>query len=239
MDAEEYCWALQVLERSTTAALINGHPEVPWQLFCNEQDPPEYDMTHKSASSAVGSPTLNRPRTAGSCYEGGSTRLPPMVTVPESGTAISMMHQATSPTSPSDENPLLSEKRRKQNREAQRRFRKRRENQEKDLHERIASLEAKCKLLTETFGQKSEEALALLREKGALEAEVKVLRKQEEILVRLLQYSNGVLLKSFVPTAAIVSNPPSSPTPGSSQARTPTVEACSRCLSEIGAGDES
>jgi hypothetical protein len=37
MDAEEYCWALQVLERSTTAALINGHPEVPWQLFCNEQ----------------------------------------------------------------------------------------------------------------------------------------------------------------------------------------------------------
>ncbi|KAL3451507.1 hypothetical protein BJX65DRAFT_304094 [Aspergillus insuetus] len=238
MDAEEYCWALQVLERSTTAALINGHPEVPWQLFCNEQDPPEPDMSHKSASSAKGSPTLNRPRTAASCREGGSTRLPPMLTMPESGTPRSLMHQTTSPTSPTEENPLLSEKRRKQNREAQRRFRKRREDQEKHLHERIASLEARCNDLTETSGQKSEELLALLREKGALEAEVKVLRKQEEILVRLLQYSNGVLLRSFVPTAPNALNPPLSPRPVSSQAGAPTVEACPRCLSVTVARDE-
>ncbi|KAL2847414.1 hypothetical protein BJX68DRAFT_240087 [Aspergillus pseudodeflectus] len=188
-------------------------------------------MTHQSASSKMGSPNFNRPRTAGSCHEPGSTSLPPMLAIPDAGLSSALMHQATSPTSPLEENPLLSAKRRTQNREAQRRFRKRREEQEKLLHERIASLEARCTVLNETFGQKSEEVESLLREKGALEAEVNVLRKQEQILVRLLQYSNGVLLKSFVPTAAGVSNPPLSPTSGVALGETPTVDACSRCLS--------
>ncbi|KAJ0419806.1 hypothetical protein BJY00DRAFT_150826 [Aspergillus carlsbadensis] len=131
--------------------------------------------------------------------------------ITHSGLPRSMLHTPTSPTSPSDESPLLCDKRRMQNREAQRRFRKRREDQAKHLHERIASLEARCSVLNETTGQKSEQVLELLREKDALEAEVKLLRKQEQILVRLLQYSNGVLLQSFVPRVADVATPPLSP----------------------------
>jgi hypothetical protein len=93
-------------------------------------------------------------------------------------------------------------------------------------------------VLNETFGQKTEEVEALLREKGALKAEVNVLRKQEQILVRLLQYSNGELLKSFVPTAAGVSNAAVSPTSGVALGEPSTVDACSRCLSGSVATDD-
>jgi hypothetical protein len=65
-------------------------------------------MTHQSVTSKMGSPNFDRPRTAGSCLEPGSTSLPPMLAIPDAGLSSALMRQATSPTSPLEENPLLS-----------------------------------------------------------------------------------------------------------------------------------
>jgi hypothetical protein len=77
-----------------------------------------------------------------------------------------------------------------------------------------------------SLDQKSTEALALFREKTTLEAQVEVSRKNEEILVRLLQRPNGLLLQSLASYAADVAS--SSPSP--SQTDTATVDASPRSL---------
>jgi hypothetical protein len=110
-----------------------------------------------------------------------------------------------------------------QNREAQRRFRKKREEQEKLLLDRISDLEAKCNILRESLKEKSGEGEFPLRERRELEAQVKVLRKQEQMLLRLLREQKGGLLESFLSQAV---NVPSSPT--SSQKDPTTVDESQR-----------
>jgi hypothetical protein len=118
-----------------------------------------------------------------------------------------------------------------QNREAQRRFRKKREEQEKLLLDRISDLEAKCNILRESLNQKSGETEFPAREKRELEAEVHVLRKQEQMLVRLLCQQKGGLLESFLSQAANVPSSSSSPSPA--QKESTTVEAPQKAAGSI------
>jgi hypothetical protein len=68
---------------------------------------------------------------------------------------------------------------------------------------KVADLEAKRDGLRERLDEKSAELFAVLRDKTTLEAQVRILRKHEQILVRLLQQPHG-LLQSLMSQAADV-----------------------------------
>ncbi|KAJ0425241.1 hypothetical protein BJY00DRAFT_204521 [Aspergillus carlsbadensis] len=84
-----------------------------------------------------------------------------------------------------------SVKRRMQNRQAQRRFRERKEERQQSLEQKAVNLEKQHKELSEDFRQKCEEASQLLREKEGLKGEIEDLRKRWRLMVGLLQRPNG------------------------------------------------
>ncbi|KAL2802158.1 hypothetical protein BJX63DRAFT_133304 [Aspergillus granulosus] len=110
-------------------------------------------------------------------------------------------HQST----PSAEGivPPPTTKRRAQNREAQRRFRQKREEAQRVLEEKISSLEVECKELSEKLSQKSERAVELEGERRELEEQVQELRKQGQMLVRVVVRQPALVesLVSLLPPA--------------------------------------
>ncbi|KAL2835845.1 hypothetical protein BJX68DRAFT_251271 [Aspergillus pseudodeflectus] len=151
----------------------------------------------------TGSASVNTPGTADS-YSKPSFTMAPRTWVssrPPGNLSGPLMHPTVIENCP--ESSTLCTKRRRQNREAQRRFRKRKEEQERNLQEKITDLEAKRDGLRERLDEKSAELFAVLRDKTTLEAQVQILRKHEQILVRLLQQPHG-LLQSLMSHAADV-----------------------------------
>ncbi|KAL2795494.1 hypothetical protein BJX66DRAFT_167937 [Aspergillus keveii] len=113
-------------------------------------------------------------------------------------------HQST----PSAENNIVppgTTKRRAQNREAQRRFRRKREDAQKGLEEKINRLEVECQELSKKLSQKSEQALELQGEWRELQEQVQELRKQGQMLVRVVVRQPAVVesLVSLLPPAAV------------------------------------
>ncbi|KXG46461.1 bZIP transcription factor, bZIP-1 [Penicillium griseofulvum] len=90
----------------------------------------------------------------------------------------------------SKKHKLQTVKRRMQNRNAQRRFRERKEEHHQTLQQRATELEAKCQELSEGLNQKSEEISKILKEKEALTGEVQDLRKRWRLMVMLLRLPN-------------------------------------------------
>ncbi|KAL2837080.1 hypothetical protein BJX68DRAFT_250022 [Aspergillus pseudodeflectus] len=84
-----------------------------------------------------------------------------------------------------------SVKRRMQNRQAQRRFRERKEERQQSLEQKAVNLEKQHKELSEEFRHKCDEASQLLREKESLKGEIEDLRKRWRLMVGLLQRPNG------------------------------------------------
>jgi TolA-binding protein len=104
-----------------------------------------------------------------------------------------------------------------QNREAQRRFRERKESRQQTLEQRAAELEEKCQELSEGFRQKSEEVTRILQEKEVLTGEIQDLRKRWRLMVMLLQRPNGLQsLSSLLASDSSSSSSPSTPSPSSS-----------------------
>lgn len=83
-----------------------------------------------------------------------------------------------------------------QNRDAQRRFRGRKEERYQTLQQRSSELEAKCQELSERFNQKSEEMSKIIKEKEALTSEVHDLRKRWRLMLMLLRHPNRLELLS-------------------------------------------
>ncbi|KAJ5211197.1 bZIP transcription factor bZIP-1 [Penicillium cf. griseofulvum] len=81
-------------------------------------------------------------------------------------------------------------KRRMQNRNAQRRFRERKEEHHHTLQQRATELEAKCQELSEGLNQKSEEISKILKEKETLTGEIQDLRKRWRLMLMLLRLPN-------------------------------------------------
>ncbi|GFF23623.1 hypothetical protein IFM61606_08884 [Aspergillus udagawae] len=107
---------------------------------------------------------------------------------PQADSYSFMLHQSTST---SGNHQFLSVKRRMQNREAQRRFRQRKEDQQTSLKQKTADLEERSQELSNRLHEQSEEVCRLLREKNALKCEVQDLRKRWQIVVLLLQRPQG------------------------------------------------
>jgi TolA-binding protein len=104
-----------------------------------------------------------------------------------------------------------------QNREAQRRFRERKESRQQTLEQRAAELEAKCQELSEGFRQKSAEVTRILQEKEVLTGEIQDLRKRWRLMVMLLQRPNGLQsLSSLLASDSSSLSAPSTPSPSSS-----------------------
>ncbi|KAL2786659.1 hypothetical protein BJX66DRAFT_341978 [Aspergillus keveii] len=209
----DHSWASEPLVLPTPAA-FDTHAALPWPLGY-AQDSEEMAIS-PSYGRDMGSSFVNRPRSVASWHDPDTSTaaahwLAGIAQVEPQG---SIVHQSTTRTP--DEHPTLTKKRRMQNREAQRRFRKKREEQEKLLLDKISDLEAKCNILRESLKEKSGEGEFPLREKRELEAQVRTLRQQEQLLLRLLREQKGGLLESFVSQGAIVSSS-SAASPGSSQ----------------------
>jgi hypothetical protein len=77
-----------------------------------------------------------------------------------------------------------------QNREAQRRFRGRKEERHQILQQRTTELEAKCQELSEGFNEKSEEVSTIVKEKEALTRELQDLRQRWRLMLTLLRLPN-------------------------------------------------
>ncbi|KAL3451502.1 hypothetical protein BJX65DRAFT_304089 [Aspergillus insuetus] len=215
MDPREYSWPSQRLDAATPTG-FDGQGERPWPMVYT-QETPALGVTHNYVSNMGGLSSVCRPHAIGSLNDSEPSTVPGdwlpgimQLEVPDS-----VIHQAIN-VQPPEEHPLLSAKRRMQNREAQRRFRQKREEQEKLLQDRISDLEAKCKALRASLKEKSGETELPLREKRELEVQVQILRKQEQMLLRLIREDKGALLGSFVSQASNVSSSSSS-SPGSSQ----------------------
>ncbi|KAL2821470.1 hypothetical protein BJX63DRAFT_378183 [Aspergillus granulosus] len=78
-------------------------------------------------------------------------------------------------------------KRRQQNRDAQRRYRERRDERTKSLEQTVLDLEAKRQWLSNNFYQKSQEIMHLYRDNDHLKAEVHELRQRWQLMIMLLQ----------------------------------------------------
>ncbi|KAJ5355126.1 bZIP transcription factor bZIP-1 [Penicillium cataractarum] len=90
----------------------------------------------------------------------------------------------------SKKHKLHTTKRRMQNRDAQRRFRGRKEERHQILEQRATELEAKCQRLSEGFEQKSKEVSKIIKEKEALATEMQDLRKRWNLMLMLLRRPN-------------------------------------------------
>ncbi|KAJ0413402.1 hypothetical protein BJY00DRAFT_296943 [Aspergillus carlsbadensis] len=98
-----------------------------------------------------------------------------------------------------------SVKRRQQNREAQRRFRERKDEAQQVLEQKAAKLEARIAELSSGMTQKSEEESKILREKDALAREVRDLRERWQVVERLLQRPSGAQTLSTLLAGSIAS----------------------------------
>ncbi|KAL2849022.1 hypothetical protein BJX68DRAFT_98266 [Aspergillus pseudodeflectus] len=78
-------------------------------------------------------------------------------------------------------------KRRQQNRDAQRRYRERRDERTKSLEQTVHDLEAKRQWLSNSFFQKSQEVNQLFRDNGLLQNEIQELRQRWQMMIMLLQ----------------------------------------------------
>ncbi|KAL2824823.1 hypothetical protein BJY01DRAFT_230391, partial [Aspergillus pseudoustus] len=78
-------------------------------------------------------------------------------------------------------------KRRQQNRDAQRRYRERRDERTKSLEQTVLDLEAKRQWLTNGFYQKSQEVTQLFRDNDLLKSEIHELRQRWQLMIMLLQ----------------------------------------------------
>ncbi|KAL2800600.1 hypothetical protein BJX66DRAFT_291165 [Aspergillus keveii] len=78
-------------------------------------------------------------------------------------------------------------KRRQQNRDAQRRYRERRDERTKSLEQTVQDLEAKRQWLSNSFFQKSQEVNQLFRDNGMLQNEIQELRQRWQMMIMLLQ----------------------------------------------------
>ncbi|KAL5342892.1 hypothetical protein BJX70DRAFT_238996 [Aspergillus crustosus] len=124
---------------------------------------------------------------------------------------------------------ILSMKRRTQNRAAQRRFRKRREDLHKNLEEKIHDLEQKSQDLCERYDEKTGEASRLQEEKTVLESEVQNLRKRWQAMVMLLQKPQGLQSLSLL----FANGPPSSLSGRSPTDTESAGEELFRCLDTL------
>jgi predicted nuclease with TOPRIM domain len=89
-------------------------------------------------------------------------------------------------------------KRRIQNRAAQRRFRERRDEQNKNLQEKVTELQEKYEALEEKLRQKSEEASQFQSDNAGLKSEVESLRQRWRTMVLLLQRPNSLQFLSVL-----------------------------------------
>ncbi|KAL3440855.1 hypothetical protein BJX65DRAFT_18040 [Aspergillus insuetus] len=78
-------------------------------------------------------------------------------------------------------------KRRQQNRDAQRRYRERRDERTKSLEQTVQDLEAKRQWLSNSFFQKSQQVNQLFRDNGMLQNEIQELRQRWQMMIMLLQ----------------------------------------------------
>ncbi|KAJ0425367.1 hypothetical protein BJY00DRAFT_274125 [Aspergillus carlsbadensis] len=78
-------------------------------------------------------------------------------------------------------------KRRQQNRDAQRRYRERRDERTKSLEHTVQDLEAKRQWLSNSFFQKSQEVNQLFRDNSLLQNEIQELRQRWQMMIMLLQ----------------------------------------------------
>lgn len=126
--------------------------------------------------------------------------------------------------SPTKELKLITQlqaKGRIQNREAQRRFRGRKEELRQTLQRQATELEAQCQELSKRFCQKSEEVSKILKEKEALTGEIQDLRKRWHVMLMLLQLPDRLQsLSSLLGTDLSLPSSPSSSSPSSSPSTT-------------------
>ncbi|KAL5359480.1 hypothetical protein BJX96DRAFT_148510 [Aspergillus floccosus] len=80
-----------------------------------------------------------------------------------------------------------SVKRRSQNREAQRRFRERREKQQKSLQQEADGLRSECETLRKQQTECSIEIIKLRKDNDKLQTEVRNLRQQQRLVLRVLE----------------------------------------------------
>lgn len=107
-----------------------------------------------------------------------------------------------------------------QNREAQRRFRGRKEERHQVLQRRNTELEAKCQELSEAFNQKSEEISTIIKEKEALTREIQDLRQRWRLVLMLLRLPNRLHSLSSLLGSDLRSTSNSSICPSSSPSAT-------------------
>ncbi|CEL08597.1 hypothetical protein ASPCAL11745 [Aspergillus calidoustus] len=105
----------------------------------------------------------------------------------------------------SQNSKVQSVKRRQQNREAQRRFRERKDEAQQVLEQKAAKLEARIAELSSGMTQKAEEESRILREKDALAREVRDLRERWQLVERLLQRPSGAQTLSTLLSGSIAS----------------------------------
>ncbi|KAJ8097657.1 hypothetical protein POJ06DRAFT_19387 [Lipomyces tetrasporus] len=119
--------------------------------------------------------------------------------------------------------------RRKQNREAQRRFRKRKADHQKDLQQKILDLEEKCQELSDGIQQKPDDVAQLLKDKEALKSENQNLRKLCQTMVLLMEQLE-VLRSLSNRVTLLTTNPPS---PCASPELQPSTDGSSLCLDAL------
>ncbi|KAL3483549.1 hypothetical protein BJX62DRAFT_244800 [Aspergillus germanicus] len=88
--------------------------------------------------------------------------------------------------------------RRQQNRDAQRRYRERRNKQTKSLEQIVTDLETKCQLLSNGFYQKSQEVIQIFRDNNLLRSEVQGLRQRWQLMIILLQRPRALQSLSLI-----------------------------------------
>ncbi|KAL2826331.1 hypothetical protein BJY01DRAFT_256041 [Aspergillus pseudoustus] len=198
-------------------------------------------QTPYSASSPLGMPWGSKTQFQNDInyigvYQDGSTHLPPPSTTSMSfGYTIPADIAAFSPPVTPSHPALLADislppmhskngqtnnaqsvKRRMQNREAQRRFRERKDEQQQILEQKAAKLEARIAELSTGLSRKFEEESQILKEKEALAREVRELRERWLVIERLLQGQSGQQA-----LATLLSGVASSPDTSSSPANEP------------------
>ncbi|KAJ5380767.1 bZIP transcription factor bZIP-1 [Penicillium cataractarum] len=116
-------------------------------------------------------------------------------------------------TGDAESQKLQTVRRRMQNREAQRRFRGRKEERYQILQQRTTELEEKCQELSNGFNQKSEELSKISKENETLISEIQDLRKRWRLILMLLRRPNrlqslsGLLGSDLSSPSAVMAEP--------------------------------
>ncbi|KAL2800591.1 hypothetical protein BJX66DRAFT_332155 [Aspergillus keveii] len=136
---------------------------------------------------------------------------PELDSISQSGSQSSVLQAADAAAPQCQRHVVL---RRTQNREAQRRFRKRKEDHKKDLEQQISALESKCQELLASLEQKSDNVAQLEKDKEALQSENQDLRKLWQTIVQLMQQLK--VLQSLSSLAALLTTSIAQPSPSAS-----------------------